>query len=56
MAIKTINGILKEDSTKTVEEFKLRYDDEPKDSAFKKKEIRIKNLYHYVKNPEIQKQ
>lgn len=41
---------------KTVEEFKLRYDDEPKDSAFKKKEIRIKNLYHYIKNPKIQKQ
>ena len=41
---------------KTVEEFKLKYDDDPSDSAFKKKDIRIKNLYHYIKNPEIQRQ
>lgn len=40
---------------KTVEEFKLRYDDEPVDSSFKKKEIRVKNLYHYIKDPKIQK-
>jgi hypothetical protein len=40
---------------KTVEEFKLKYDDEPTDSAFKKKDIRVKNLYHYIKDPEIQR-
>ena len=41
---------------KTVEEFKLRYSHEYKGSAFKKNEIRVKNLYNHIKEPEIQKE
>jgi len=40
---------------KKVEEFKIRYNYEYKGPAFKKSEIRIKNLYNHIKEKNIQK-